>query len=813
MGEVYRARDEKLNRDVAIKVLATAMSDDVDRLRRFEQEAKAAAGLNHPNIAHIYEIGESSESSASKHAVRFIAMELIAGQTLRERLRGGDIPIVESIDIATQVASALSVAHHAGIVHRDIKPENLMMGGDGLVKVLDFGLAKLSDKTASDRVDSEAPTRNAINTEPGLVMGTALYMSPEQARGLPVDERTDIFSLGVVIYETITKHLPFAGSNTNEILSSILSDREPQPLARYTSEVPAELQRIVSKALRKERDERYQTIKDMLLDLKSLKQELEFEKKLERSKAPISEASPSPQSAQPTTQRVSTVTAKELGTTRRYSPGRKEVITAVVAVSLLAIGLIGWLVRRHSNGASEIDSIAVLPFENVTHDQNMEYLSDGVTESLINSLSQLPKIRVIARSSVFNYKNQAPNLQEVAKTLDVDAVLTGRVLEQGDTIDVRVELTNASNNAQLWGDHYVRKSGDIFAVQDEIARQVVDTLRVRLTGGQQQQVTKRYTENAEAYRLYLQGRYYMNNFVGENLNRAIPYFDQAIALDPRYSLAYASRAEAFFNLGDLSLSMSDAKEKAKRDSEMALSLDDKLAEARTVLANVKFQYDWDFAGAEPEFKQAIALNPNYAEGHHQYAWYLAMIGREAESLAEFRLAQQLDPVNPAITVDLNLPYWFNRNYDECISVSRKAVQTFPNFFLPHMTLGNSLLMKGDHAEAIKELEKARELENTPHVNGDLAYAYGRANRKDEARKILAALKEQSKSRYVAPYWIAMIDVALGENDEAFKWFEKAYQERSWWLMFTKMDPMLDPVRSDPRSKDLINRIGFPSVTN
>jgi eukaryotic-like serine/threonine-protein kinase len=804
MGEVYLAHDTRLDRKVALKVLTPELAATQDRLRRFITEAKAAAGLHHPNIAHIYEIGDVTES-----AVTFIAMEFIDGQTLRDKLRTTDISVSESIDIATQIASALSVAHHAGIVHRDIKPDNAMLTHDGLVKVLDFGLAKLSERAISVPIDSEAPTR-AVNTEPGIVMGTALYMSPEQARGLPVDERTDIFSLGIVIYEMITHHLPFEGSNTNEILSSILSDRDPQPLARYSSEVPVELQRIVSKALRKDKDERYQTIKDMLLDLKSLKQDLEFEKKVERSKPPASEASQAEHVTQLTSPKVSATTAKELNTNQGLSVGRRGIV--VVALTVLAAALISWFVLHRASKTSEIDSIAVLPFENLTHDQNVEYLSDGVTESLINSLSQLPNIRVIARNSVFSYKNQSPNLQQVAQKLDVDAVVTGRVLVQGDTIDVRVELTNASNNAQLWGDRYLRKSADIFAVQDEIARQVTDTLRLRLTGGQQEQVTKRYTDNTEAYRLYLQGRYYMNNFVGENLNRAIPYFDQAIALDPRYSLAYAARGEAFFYLGDLSLSMRDARERAKRDSEMALSLDDKLAEARTVLANVKFQYDWDFVGAEREFKQAIALNPNYAVGHHQYAWYLAIVGRERESLDQFKVAQQLDPMNPVLNVDLNLPRMLNREYDECIAGSRKAIDMFPNFFLPHMTLGTALFAKGEQADGIKEFEKARDLENTPHLNGNLAYHYARAGRKDDARKILAELLEQSKVRYVAPYWIGMIYLGLDEKDEAFKWFEKAYQERSWWLMFMKMDPFVDPVRSDPRFKDLINRIGFPSGT-
>ena len=824
MGEVYLAQDTKLGRNVALKILPPDLASNQDLMRRFVQEAKTAAALNHPNIAHIYEIGDPvslSDSPSSRvsestneNLTHFIAMEFIDGQTLREKLRAGEINLNESIDVATHVASALSAAHHAGIVHRDIKPENVMISRAGVVKVLDFGLAKLGELGSSLTVGLEAPTRGLINTEPGVVMGTALYMSPEQARGLQLDERTDIFSLGVVIYETITNRLPFEGSNTNEILSSILSEREPQPLARYTREVPAELQRIVSKALRKDRAERYQTIKDMLLDLKSLQQELEFEKKLERSKPPSNEASLSSQVPQPTVAQAPAITSREVPDANT-SPfvyalsGKLGVVIVVLTVSVLAIGVTSWFLLHRSSNVSVIDSIAVLPFENVTHDQNLEYLSDGVTESLINSLSQLPRIRVIARNSVFTYKNQSPNLQQVARQLDVQALLTGRVLVQGDTIDVRVELTNASTNTQLWGDHYIRKAVDIFGVQDEIARQVTETLRVRLTGVQQDQVTKRYTENAEAYRLYLQGRFFMNEFSEENLNRAIPFFDKAIALDPRYALAYAARGEAFFAMGDLSLHMSEAKAKAKQDTAAALSLDDKLVEAYTTFANLKFQYDWDFSGAEQDFKQAIALNANYAEAHHQYAWYLAMIGKEMESKAEMKLAQQLDPVNPSINVDVNLPYLLNRQFDESIVLSRKGVEMFPNFYIAHMVLGTALFLKGDKAAGIAELEKAKLLEPTPHLKGLLGYFYAKSGRKEDARRLLAEVKDQAKVRYVPPYWIGMIYAGLDEKDEAFAWFEKAYQERSWWLMFIKMDPLVDSLRSDPRFADLMRRIGFP----
>jgi serine/threonine protein kinase/Tfp pilus assembly protein PilF len=818
MGEVYLAQDTKLDRKVALKILPADVAAYPDRMKRFVREAKAASALNHPNIITIHEIDETDSG-------HFIATEFIDGETLRERELKTPLKLGESLDIAAQIASALSAAHAAGIVHRDIKPENVMLRRDGIVKVLDFGLAKLAAPSI-DSVDREASTRANVNTDPGMVMGTAIYMSPEQARGLPVDTRTDIFSLGVVLYEMVAGRLPFDGSNRNEIMASVLSDREPQPLTRYSSEAPAELGRIVLKALRKDRDERYQTIKDMLLDLQSLKQELEFERKLERSESRRFEGVlPSNQNTEVVSAAATGADAAGVAATspRTAHASSAEYIVsgikqhksiAVIIAGLLLVGIAGagyrFFIRRASTPVTKIDSIAVLPFENATHDQNNEYFADGVTDSLINSLSRIPNVKVTARNSVFSYKNQTPNLQQVAKQLNVQALLSGRVLMQGDTLDVRVELTDTQNNIQLWGDHYVRKTADIFAVQDEIARQVTEALRVRLTGGQQEQITKRYTQNAEAYRFYLQGRYFLNQVSEENLKRAIPFFDQAIGLDPHYALAYAARGESFFLMGDISLPMSEAKRKVEQDIAAALSIDDKLVEARMLRANIEFQYDWNFAKAEEDFKQVIALNPNFAEAHHQYgAFNLPMTGRVMEGVAEMELAQQLDPVNPNIVVDMNLPYYFARQYDQAIAQNRKALEMFPNYFLPHMALGQALFQKGDYSAGIEEIEKAKAMEPTPPSIGILGYAYARSGRKDEARKLLAELKEQLKRRYVASYWIAVIYMGLEEKDEAFSWLEKAYQERSWWLLWIKMDPMMDSLRSDPRFTDLTRRIGFP----
>jgi serine/threonine protein kinase/tetratricopeptide (TPR) repeat protein len=816
MGEVYLATD-KLGRKVALKVLAARLITDQQHVARFLQEARTVLALNHPNIVTIYDIGETE-------GAYYIASELIEGETLRHRLETDEFELRAVLEISIQVATALTAAHEKGIVHRDIKPENVMIRSDGYLKVLDFGIAKLTEDFQGP-VSTEAPTRQKIETAEGVVIGTASYMSPEQARGLKVDARTDIWSFGAMLYEMLAGKVPFAGGTAAEIVAGIL-EREPTPLARYVTDPPAELQRIVNKALMKNRDERYQTIKDLLLDLRALKQELEFGSRLARSITP-SEESGAPSASELATPQSFSV-ASTAADARDFSASTHPVSSAeyvvkeikqhkkgaialasLVVALLLIVGFSIEYFRQPIVAKTSIESIAVLPFENVTHDENTEYLSDGVTESLINSLSQLPNIKVIGRNSVFSYKGQTPKVQEIARQLNVRAVLTGRVLMQGDTIDVRAELTDAQFNTQLWGDHYTRKVADIFAVQDEIARQVTDTLRVRLTGGQQEQVTKRYTENAEAYRLYMQGRYYENQGSEEDNSRAISLFTQAIGLDPHYALAYAARGQTFFDMGDISLSMNAAKQKVEQDIGAALGIDNKLIEARLTRANLEFQYDWDFPRAEDDFKQIISSNPNYAEAHHEYMYLLAMTGRPMEAEAEVKLAQQLDPVNPGIVVDSSLPFFLARQYDQSIAEVRKAVEMFPSFFLPHMALGSALSEKGDTSAGIEELEKAKAMEPSPHVKGSLGYAYAKSGRRDEARKLATELKDESRTRYIPAYYIALIYAGLGERDEAFSWLEKAYQDRSWWLVWIKMDPRMDSLRSDQRFTDLLRRIGFP----
>ncbi|HTY36376.1 MAG TPA: protein kinase, partial [Bacteroidota bacterium] len=752
MGIVYKAEDTKLHRPVALKFLPPNLTRDEPTKARFIHEARAASGLDHPNIGTIFEINETDDGRM------FIAMAYYAGETLKTKIERGALEIKEAIQIAEQVSEGLSRAHEAGISHRDVKPANIIITERGEAKIVDFGLAKLAGQSKI--------------TKTGTTVGTVAYMSPEQALGETVDHRTDIWSLGVVLYEMLTGQMPFKGEYEQVVLYRLMNE-EPEHLTRLRPEVPMKLEQIVEKALAKNPDRRLQKADEITADLKSLLKEMEAGAAKRRL-----------------------ISWRIPRKTKRYVYGAVTVaVAAIVAIRLLL----------PSRETKTIHSIAVLPFENMTRDQSTEYLSDGVTESLINSLSKLPNVKVIARYSVFSYKNQPIDLPKVSEKLGVRSILTGRVLMQGESLDVRAELTDVEQNIQLWGDHFIRKAGDVFTVQDEIAQQVTDALRIRLTMPQQEQVSKRYTENAEAYRLYLQGRYYFTNFSEENLERANQLFDQAIALDSRYALAYAARAETFFSMGDLLLPMSKATSKAKQDIESALSIDDELVQARTVNAIIEFQYDWDFPRAEKDFQQVIASNANYAEAHHNYGWFLSMMGRTTEALAEMTIAQQLDPVNLQMNVDRCLPHSFARQYDECVAISRKALEMFPNSRLPHMTLGNALVFEGEYAAGIKELEKASALDPAPHQLGNLGYAYAKAGRKAEARKLLAELKELSKGRYVSPYFIALICAGLGEKDQAFAWLEKAYQQRSFFLLFMKMDPAMDNLRADARFNDLMRR--------
>jgi serine/threonine protein kinase/Flp pilus assembly protein TadD len=806
MGEVYLAQDTKLGRKVALKFLPSSLVDDTSRLRRFEQEAYAASALNHPNILTIYEIGQIDQW-------HFIATEFIDGETLRQEMKSSRMKLSEVLEVAIQMASALSAAHASGVIHRDIKPENVMLSHDRIAKILDFGLAKLTPRRRAT-VDIETPTKTLFKTDPGTVVGTTAYMSPEQASGLPVDARTDIFSVGIVVYEMITGRLPFEGETSSAILASLLSEKEPQPLARYSREVPAELERIVSKALRKDRNERYQTTKDLLIDLKRLKQELEFAVKLERSGQPTSGKSDlavnDDEWAAISTEQVPGARATSRAT--RFASQMKEhqrgAIFALI-LSITAIAALAYFRNSYFKPSTPITSLAVLPLANGSNDPNTDYLSDGITESIINSLSQLPDLKVMARTTVFRYKGKEVDPQKIGQELGVGAVLTGKVLQHGDTLVIQADLVRVSDGTQLWGERYSPRLSDVVAVQGEIAKEISDKLRLRLSGQERERLTKRYTDNTEAYQLYLKGRYQWNKRTVDSLEKAVDYFQQALQKDPGYALAYAGLADAY--LVNSVLPPRDISARARDAALKALALDNNLAEAHASLGFVKSRYDWNWSEAQDEYQRALALNQNYSVAYYWYADLLTVLGKQEGALTQLKRAQELDPLSPTINAALDRTIFYERQYDRAIEQMRKSVELEPNFWSARFGLGLAYSEKRMYPEAIKEFQAAATLSgNSPTPVAMLGYVYAVSGRPDKARQVITQLNELSIHRYVPPYNIAVIYVGLGDKDLAFQWLEKAYGEHDPSLALLKVAPWLDSLREDPRFSSLTQRIGFPN---
>jgi serine/threonine-protein kinase len=813
MGEVYLAEDTQLGRRVALKILPPDFTNDEERLLRFEQEAHAASALNHPNIITIHEVGSEANT-------RYITTEFIEGETLRQRLQRGPLSVREALDVAVQVANALAAAHHIGIIHRDIKPENVMLRPDGYAKVLDFGIVKLTEKFVehytggSDALDSAK--LNEVKTESNIVMGSPSYMSPEQARGIAVDGRTDIFSLGVMLHEMIAGKRPFDGETISDVIVSIL-DRRPQPLSEISSEVTPRLESIVHKALSKERDARYQTINDLLKDLKRQKQRVDFESGLDESFMPDYSAEPTvaitTEDARATVKAFSvrddhletgraTSSAEYLVTEiKRHKRGALIMFLALVIATALLIFFIA-RGERHE----PIDSIAVLPFANESADPNTEYLSDGITESLINNLSQSRSLKVMSRNSVFRYKGQEPDAKTVGRELGVRAVMTGRIVQRGDNLTVSVELVDARDNSQVWGEQYNRRMSDLLAVQEEIAKQASEHLQLRLTGEDEKRVSKRFTEDTEAYQLYLRGRFYWSKRTEEGLNKGVEYFKQAIEKDPGYALAYAGMADCYAILVELEgASPKELYPRVKAAAQKAIELDDSLAEAHTSLA-AAYEYEWDWPKAEEQYRRAIEMNPNYATAHHWYAAYLISRLRSDEAVREMKLAQELDPLSLIINTSLGRVLYGARQYDQAIEQLKKTIDMDPNFAEAHFQIAMVYEQKRMYGEALAEFQKAIELYQDPTMTAWVARVYALTGRRSEAERVLANLKEQSKEKYISPYPLATVYAALGEKDRAFEYLEKVYDERSYYVVFLNIDSIFDGLRSDARFQDLLQRI-------
>jgi serine/threonine-protein kinase len=795
MGEVYLALDTRLKRKIALKLLPADLTNNQQRLQRFEQEARAISALNHPNILTIYEVGKYDGFNC-------IATEYIDGVTWRKRVANEPTTIAQTVEIATQVAAALAAAHESGIVHRDIKPENVMLRRDGLVKVLDFGLAKTIE-TPSDSSASQIPTR-LVATDPGTVMGTISYMSPEQTRGTDVDARTDVWSLGVVIYEMLTGGLPFPGQTTSDVIASILKSR-PAPLRKVLPDAPIELERIVAKCLNFERDDRYPTAVDLWTDLKRLHQDLELEARLAGSAPNV--ATEIHEDAQPT----QTVVEHTIISSRTSSPYR---LLVWVIAGLLLLSAVGYFMFRSKQAApltesGPIDTLAVLPFANGSQNPDAEYLSDGITDSLINSLSQLPSLKVKSASSVGRYKGRKSDVQAVGKELNVRAVLVGELKQLNDQLLINVALVDVSDGHNIWGEQYARKPDDVLAIQRDITQEVTNKLRVKWTDVDKERLQKKTTDNPEAYRLYLKGRYHAVKMTPEDFDQGIQYFREAIQADPGYALAFSGLSFYYVQALDQILPPKEAMDKARDAAVQAIKLDDSVAEAHMALAYIYWQFDWDWSKAEREFQRAVELNPNSSEVHGSYGFFLVLMGRVDKGLAEVDKANDLSPLSLEMSLYVAPSYYFARRYPEAIDRAEKAIEFAPDFWLPHLIAGRAYERQGNLPAAITEYQKARSIDNnSSEILMDLGRAYALKGERAEAERVLKELQSRTRTSYVAPFQRAMVHFGLGDKDKGFAALEEAYEARSWYMTWLRAEPGFDSLRSDPRFISLVGRVGL-----
>jgi serine/threonine protein kinase len=764
MGEVYLATDVKAGRKAALKLLPMRFTGDAERLKRFQQEAHAVVALNHPNILTVYEIGED-------HSTHYIASELIEGETLRQRLARGRMQLSEAVDIAIQVASALAAAHQTGIVHRDINPENIMLRPDGYVKVLDFGIAKLAEQEAPATMPKDEALL-LVETNLGSIIGTVPYMSPEQACGGRIDKRTDIWSLGVVLYEMVAGHAPFIGDTPRDVMTSIL-EKEPAPLTSYNKKTLPELQQIISKALRKDRSERYQSAREMIQALKSLRHNLELKAELEGSATP-----------------------SWLRWTR--SP---IVLVLVVLVSALALALPFY---RHRNPVPSLPfdkSIAVLPFSDLSQSKDQEYFCDGISEEILDALAKVDGLRVIGRTSSFSFKGKSVNASEVGEKLNVANVLEGSLRREGNRVRITAELINTRSGFHLWSETYERELQGVFALQDEITRSIVEALKVKLAVS----LPVHEQWNTEAYELYLQGLFFSNKSSEADLRRALGFFKGALEKDPTFSRAWTGIAKVWYFLADIYVKPLEAYPASKEAALKAIALDENNAEAHCYLSEAKRVLDWDIEGEEAELKRALQLDPNSAPAHFFLSLLPLLRGELQEGLRLVLEAEKLDPVSPITSYVATAAYLANDRIDDAISEGQRTLLLDPNYFYLDSVLAAAYREKGNFNEAIALYTKAQEATHLP--SSGLAITYSRMGRQAEAQNIRAQLLQAREKRYVSAPLIAAVSTALGDKEEAFHWLERAYEEHSGVLQWIAFLPEFRALHSDTRFPHLLRRVG------
>lgn len=765
MGKVYLAKDKKLDRRVAIKFLNEKYSGHEANILRFVQEAKAASALNHPNILVIHEIGE-------KENLSYIISEFVEGVTLREIFKEKTLQLPEILDISTQVAGALSAAHAARIVHRDIKPENIMIRPDGYVKILDFGLAKLLEQKNKSLIGLEGTTARQSETAKGIILGTVNYMSPEQAKGEPVDGRTDIFSFGVLIYEMVAGRTPFAGDSLSETFANLIN-AAPLPLSRFSPDVPDELQGIVSKMLRKNKDERYQTMKSLLADLKILKKRLEFEAEFGEFIVP------------PSGGRLKRDRSK------RSQPEFVQTVEKKLSEDIT-------LNKK---------SIAVLPFAILGLKENDEYLGLGLADALITQLSRTKQLLVRPTSAVRQYANAPIETTTIGRELRVGSVLEGSLQRAGERLRLTVQLVNIEAETPVWAEKFDAPFTNIFDVQDEIALQVADALLLNLNSGEQEQLKSRWTENFEAYQLYLRARYYLARTEPDTLLKAIDLFRETIAIEPQAAPAYAGLAESYIFASFLS-GTHGMLPKAREAAQKAIELDSRSAEAHVALGVVKEIYDWDWHGAEKEFKRAIEINPNYSMTYRHYGILLVGLRRFDEAFAMFQKGLHIDPLSLPLNAYFGLAYLCVNEPELAAEQCRKALDLDPNFLPALGFLSQAFVEKGDFENAVKTALRQCELQRAPISLSNLAYAYACNGQTEEARKILAELEAP---RHGYPLFSALVYLALNEREKVWECLDKAFKERVVLLPnWLNSDPRFQALRDEPRFQELIERIGWPS---